>query len=201
LGGFVPTSVRNWTLRAPTTSPTQYTVTVYSNCQQVELFLNDKSLGAKDKNKNDASRAWQVPFDAGALRAVGRNDGQEVASDELRTAGNASKIVLSVERDKVSPSWDDLSFVTATVVDDKGVTCPYATDLITFKISGPGVVAAVDNGDRLWHESFQASECKAFQGRAVAMIRASATSGQITVTASCPSLGGSSTTLEAVAAK
>jgi beta-galactosidase len=88
--------------------------------------------------------------------------------------------------------------VRATVVDAHGVLVPGASDLITFKITGPGVVAAVDNGDNASHEPFQAAERHAFQGQVVAFIKATAPSGKIVLTATAPGLKTGRTTLKAV---
>jgi beta-galactosidase len=101
-------------------------------------------------------------------------------------------VVLYADRKSVSPTWDDVIYVTATVVDANGVLVPTASDQISFKVTGPGVVAAVDSGDNRSHEPFQASERKAYQGRCFAMIKASAPQGQITLTASAPGLKESS---------
>ncbi len=173
-------------------------VEAYSNCEEVELILNGKSLGAKPRNADDAPRIWKVPFEPGTLKAVGRNKGQVVV-DELRTAGKPAKIVLAVDRSKLRPVWDDVSYVTVTIVDANGVIVPTASDLITFKVTGPGVIAAVDSGDNISHESFQASERHAYQGRCFAILKANASSGRIVFNASALGLTSGSITIEAVA--
>ena len=86
----------------------------------------------------------------------------------------------------------------ATVVDRHGVPVPGADNLISFKISGPGVVAAVDNADNASHEPFQASERHAFQGECVAFVKAGAPSGKIVLTASGPGLKSGAITLLAL---
>ena len=167
-------------------------VEVYSNCEEVELFLNGKSLGAKPLPRDASPRNWKVPYEAGTLKAVGKINGKNVATSELRTAGKPAKILLSADQKQLAPGWDDVAFVTATVVDKQGVIIPNASDLITFKITGPGVVAAVDSADNSSHEPFQASERHAYAGRCVAVLKATAPSGKITLTASAPGLGSSS---------
>ena len=146
-------------------------VEIYSNCDEVELFLNGKSLGAKLINKDASPRVWKVAFVPGTLRALARNDGKEVAVDELRTAGKAAKIILTVDKKKLAGGWDEVAFVRAAVVDENGVVVPRAKDLIRFKLSGPGVIAAVDNGDNASGEPFQASERSAYQGVCFAMVK------------------------------
>jgi beta-galactosidase len=146
-------------------------VEVYSNCDEVELFLNGKSLGVKSINKDASPRVWKVAFEAGKIEALARNGSIAVASDELRTAGKAAKIILTTDKKQLASGWDNVAFVKATVVDANGVVVPRAKDLIRFSISGPGVIAAVDNGDNASIEPFQASERSAYQGVCFAMVK------------------------------
>jgi len=193
------TQFSDWTPQ--NTEAHEETVEVYGNCPEVELFLNDKSLGSKPRNADDSARVWQVAYEPGTLKAVGKDTaGQTVATHELRTAGKPARIVLTPDRTSISPAWDDVSTVEVAVVDDRGVLVPTATDLITFKITGPGVLTAVDSGSIASHDPFQASQRKAFQGRCVAMVKATAASGRITLTATADGLIEASVTLEAVSA-
>jgi beta-galactosidase len=175
------------------------TVEVYSNCDDVELFLNDRSLGSQPKPADDAPRIWKIPFEAGTLKASAKNGGQEVATQVLQTAGAAAKILLETDRANLSPDWDDVSYVRATVVDANNVPVPSATDLITFSVSGPGAVAAVDSADMGSHEPFQASERHAYGGTCIAIIRATAATGQIQVNAKASGLADGLVTINAMA--
>ena len=185
----------DWT--PPSATAHEENVEVYSNCEEVELFLNGKSLGLKPLPRDASSRNWMVPFAPGSLKAVGRNAGHVVASSELRTAANAARIVLAVDSSRLTPNWDDVAYVTATVVDENGVPVPTANALINFNVSGPGKVVAVDSGDNSSHESFQAAERRAFQGSCFAIIRAIAPAGRIIVVASSPGLASASVTITA----
>lgn len=66
---------------------------------------------------------------------------------EIKTAGKHAKIILKADRNKIHADGNDLSFITATIVDKNGVTVPDANNLIQFKISGQGFIAGLD---RLW---------------------------------------------------
>jgi beta-galactosidase len=184
----------DWTPR--NTAAHDENIEVYSNCEQVELFLNGKSLGTQRRPADDAPRTWKVPFQAGTLKAVGTNQGKQVATHQLTTAGAPARIVLTADRSTIAPIWDDVSYITATVVDANGVIAPFAADLISFKVTGPGIIAAVDNGDNNSHEPFQSKERKAYQGRCFALIKA-AGSGHITIAATAPGLTAASTTIQA----
>jgi beta-galactosidase len=163
-------------------------VEVYSNAEEVELFLNGESLGVKKKPKNDSPRGWDVTFAKGKLRAVGRNGGKEVASEELVTAGAPARVVLTSSRPSLGTGFDDAAFVTARVVDADGVTNPNGGKAITFNVSGPGLLAAVDSGDVNSHASYQDKQCIAAHGKCLAVVKASAAGGAITLTASVPGL-------------
>jgi beta-galactosidase len=178
--------------------PHEETVEVYSNCEEVELLLNGKSLGVKSLPADASPRVWKVSFEPGTLKAIGKNKGQPAATHELQTAGKPAKILLAADPAKLPFNWDAVCTVQATVVDEKGVPVPEASDLIAFKLSGPGEIAAVDSGDNVSHEPFRASSRHAYQGRCVAILKATAPAGQIALTASAQGLTGASVTLESV---
>jgi beta-galactosidase len=178
-------------------------VEIYSNCEQVELFLNNKSLGVKSLPADASPRSWTVPFAPGTLSAFGRNKGQKVASDELRTADKPAKIRLTVDRPLLTPSWDDLAYVEALVVDQNNVLVPTAADTISFASSSPGFITAVDNGNNASHEPFHASARRAYQGRCFALVQAkfngfetNAAASDITVEASAPGLAAASVAIK-----
>jgi len=180
------------------TAPHDETVEAYSNCEEVELYLNGQSLGAKKSNADASPRVWKVPYVPGILRAVGRNSNDVAAMDELRTAGNAASIRLEVENTKIGTSWDDVAIVRARILDENGIIVPRANDLVSFTLTGPGVIAAVDNADTASHESFQATERHALQGKCVAFVKATGSVGKITVTASAAGLKSSSVSIQCV---
>ncbi|HWA85196.1 MAG TPA: glycoside hydrolase family 2 TIM barrel-domain containing protein [Opitutus sp.] len=190
--------VSNWTPKNPSTpADAETTVEVYSNCDEVEVLLNGRSLGAKPKPADATARSWKTVYTPGTIRAIGRNGGKVVATDELRTAGAPVRLLASVDRARLAPGWDHVSCVTVTAVDANGVPCPWADDLVTFKISGPGIVAAVDNGDPQSHEPFQAGERHLFGGACVAFVKATASTGTISITATAGNLAGGSVAIEA----
>jgi beta-galactosidase len=163
-------------------APHDENVEVFSNCDEVELYLNGMSLGLKALNPDASARKWVVPFAAGELKAVGRQKGHDVATETLRTAGKPAKVMLTVERGKLSPSWDDVGYLRATVEDAQGVTVPDAAMPLTFAVSGPGVIVSTDSGDNADHSGFQKLDRKAFQGHAVVLVRATGPVGEVKVT-------------------
>jgi beta-galactosidase len=187
----VQTLFDDWT--PSVAGPHEENVEVYSNCASVELLLNGKSLGSKPLAADASARNWKVVFEAGTLQAVCPNG---AARDELRTAGKPAAVVLKVDRPRLTPSWDDVAYVTATVVDEHGVVVPPAANQITFAVTGPGAIVAVDNQDLASHEPFQGNVRNAFQGRCIAIVRATG-AGRIVVSAAAASLKADSVPLEA----
>jgi beta-galactosidase len=170
-------------------------VEIYSNCEEVELFLNGKSLGSKTKSADDSPRNWMVIFEPGTIKAVGKNGGGTVVGYELKTAGKPAKIILAADKLSIANNWDDVVFVSATVVDANGVVVPSASDLIKFEASGSGVIAAVDSGDNADHDAFQAQSRRAFEGKCFALIKAAKSAGSINVTAASGALAGNRLTI------
>jgi beta-galactosidase len=188
--------VSDWTPADPATYK-EAKVQVFSNCDETELFLNGKSLGTKHRSPLDSALVWTVTFEKGTLRAVGRNKGKQAATEELKTAGTPVKILLTTDRPALQNNWDDVAYVTASVVDAKGVICPNESNSIQFAITGSGVIAAVDNADRTSHEPYQVTQRQTYKGWCVALIKAKASTGTITIKASAPGLADGSVTINA----
>ncbi len=170
-------------------------VEIYSNCKEVELFLNGESLGKKEINTNASPRVWRVAYAPGTLKAVASNGGKVVATQELRTAGAPVAIQLETQNKEVGTGWDDVAIVRATIVDAQGIPVPRADNLISFSASGPGVIAAVDNGDNESHELFQASERHAYLGQCVVYVKATK-GGKIDVSAKADGLKAKPVTIK-----
>lgn len=185
----------DWTPR--NAAPHSESVEVYSNCEQVELFLNGQSLGVQPLHADASPRLWNVAFAPGILRAVGRTATGEMVSSTLQTAGKPTQLLATTDRPRLIPDWEEVAFVTVQVADAKGVLIPDAHDNIAFTVTGPGTLVAVDNGDLTSHEPFHAAERKAFQGQCLAILRATASTGRITVTATAVGLPPVSLSLQA----
>ena len=166
-------------------------VMAYSNAEEVELRLNGVSLGRKktlsepvelpvganvSPTQTFASRyrlRWNVPFQSGELTAVAYTGGMEVARDTVRTAGAPARIQLTADRSVIQADGDDLSFVTVRIEDAAGNLCPLADNSVSFRVSGAGKIAAVDNGNAATVEPFQSDRRKAFNGLALLIVRSS----------------------------
>jgi beta-galactosidase len=160
----------------------------YNQADEVELFLNNKSLGVKTKRGDELHLTWRVPFEAGVLKAISRKDGNEVLRKEIYTASKPYKIILEADRDNLKATGKDLSFVTVKVVDEKGIVVPDVENLITFDVTGDGFIAGVDNGDPVSHESFKSNKRKVFHGLALLVVQTNSHSGKIQIKATSEDL-------------
>lgn len=174
-------------------------VEVYTNAEQVELTLNGKSLGVEKLHADASPLTWQVPFAPGELKAIASSKGKVVAVDELRTADKSARLVLTAENGtSLSSDWNDVRQLAVKLVDANGTLVPDSGTVVHFSVKGPGRIVGVDNGSNTDHDSFQASGRKLFEGRAIAIVRANASSGAITVTASAEGLSPATIKLTAV---
>ncbi|MDP9081618.1 MAG: DUF4982 domain-containing protein [Bacteroidota bacterium] len=160
----------------------------YNNADEVELFLNGKSLGIKKKTGDDLHIMWRVKYEPGTLKAVSRKDGKVVLTREIHTAGAPAKIELLADRKNIKADGKDLSFITVKILDKDGNVVPDADNLVNFKINGGGFIAGVDNGDENNHDSFKADYRKAFNGLALAIVQAKQKGGNISFTATSKGL-------------
>jgi beta-galactosidase len=193
----------NWTGHEGQAIP----IMAYTNAEEVEMFVNGKSLGRKklgvdtvviptgpnvSPSRQFTSKyrlEWEAPYAPGSLRAVAYKGGKQVAVDEVKTAGAPARVRLIPDRSKISADGQDLSYVTARIEDKDGNLCPLAANMIQFKVEGAGKVEATDNGNAASIESFQADKHTAFNGLALLIVRSKAGQpGRIQVTASSEGL-------------
>jgi beta-galactosidase len=177
-------------------------VEVYSGAESVQLYLNDKLIGEKPTGREQEFKAvFSVPYAPGTLKAVGLRGGRAVADSVITTTAAESKLRITADRTVLQANGEDLSFVTVEAVDANGRPDLHADNDVQFDISGPGVIAAVGNGDAQDPDGYQSNRRKLYQGRALVVIRASRKAGAIKLTAKSPGLTDGSLTLKANAAQ
>ena len=175
-------------------------VEVYSSFDQVELFLNETSLGKKKTNRETRWIAnWDVAYQPGVLRAVGYKNTGETSSCELKTADVPQKILLTADHDSIRADNHDLSYVTVEILDVKGVRNPLAQNLVHFEIEGPGSILAVGSSNPMSIESFRQPMRKAYQGRCLVIIKAENNPGEIHLKVTSIGLNTSEITINSVA--
>lgn len=167
---------------------TEIPVWVYSNCDEVELFFNDKSLGLQKPGlKWDKMQCqFMVGWKPGVLKAVARNNGKVVAEKIIRSANAPSKIALSVDGEPLTKQKNDIVQVRITTTDDKGEMYPYGENRTHFNVIGAGKIRALDNGSPIDVEKhFEASNRIAFFGLTRAYVEATDDNGDVALLASC----------------
>ena len=170
-------------------------VWAFTNCDEVELFLNGSSLGRQIKGRDDFNLIWKVPFEEGTLLGIGYRNGEEIMRSEVHTAGEPASLALSPDRTELKADGADLSFITVTVIDGAGIQVPHADNMVTFSVEGPGTIAGVDNGSQTSMEPFRADYRKAYNGKCLVVIKTGKEKGEIRVTASSEGLPDAVTVL------
>jgi beta-galactosidase len=169
----------------------------YNHADQVELFLNGKSLGVRKKRGDQLHVSWRVVYVPGTLRAVSTLGPTRVMTTEVRTASRPAMIKLSADRAIIQADGTDLCFVTVSITDAQGSLVPSAANDVHFTLDGPGFVAGVDNGSQTSLESFKADHRKAFNGLCLAVIQSTGQAGQIHLNASSDGLASASLVIDA----
>jgi len=181
--------VGDWNWTGQVNNPVE--VSVYSSCEEVELFLNGRSIGKKQTNRDTKFMAiWQVGYEPGILRAVGYTKGKPTASSQLQTTKRTSKIKLSADRSTITADGQDLSYITVELTDANGLRDPKAENLVRFKIEG-GTIVGVGNANPVSLESYQLPQRKAWQGRCLVIVKSHDKAGKITLTVSASGLQSS----------
>lgn len=177
-----PDVVTHWNF--PGYEGQELNVSVYSNCEEVELFLNGKSLGKRLNRPADKHvLVWKVPYVHGALEAVGYNEGHRVNVAHLTSAGEVAQIKLSADRTELVANGNDLSYVTLELVDEKGIRDPLAEKPVHFTIQGDATIEGVGNANPMSVESFTSHSRKTWRGSNLLVVRSGKSEGDIVVTA------------------
>jgi hypothetical protein len=181
-----------WTADARKNIP----VEVYSNCESVELLLNGRSVGEKRIADRLAPVViFAVPNEAGTVEVLGKRGGNTVARFQLKAIGPAERIQLTPDLRTLKSEGRQVSTVEVVVVDRDGNRVPDANPEITVALAGDGRLIAVDNADLTDNTSAQGGKKKAYQGRAVAVVRSGAQPGRVTLRASAAGLTAGETVI------
>ena len=171
--------------------PTNGTVTVrcYTTCAEVDLRLNDRPLGTRRlAEAEQGALTWQVPFEPGVLRAVGRTNGSAAGEFSLRTAGAARRILLMPDSTELRADGRDICHLEFQIVDEQGVRVPDASPEVTLSVEGPAELLGIENGDLDSPATGKGPSRHALRGRGLAILQSRTTPGTIRVTASAAGL-------------
>jgi len=156
-------------------------VWVNTNAENVELFLNDESLGTKEMKPNSHLK-WRVKYEPGTIKAVAQKNGRTI-SESRTTTGDPYRVVLVPDRDELIADGRDATVINVHVEDREGREVPDATNLINFTLEGSGRIIGVGNGDPSSHEpdKFLEGNYKRhlFSGKCQVIIQSSDEPGEI----------------------
>lgn len=171
-------------------------VRCFSNFRKVELFLNGRSLGAREMPRH-SHVAWKVIYESGTLEARGTSGKRLVKTARIETTGAPAKLSLVPDRAVLRADGEDVSSIAVAILDAQDRVVPTAGNVVHFDIKGNGTLLGVGNGDPSSHESDKASHRRAFNGLCMVLVQSTRDAGPIVLTARSERLASARLTLRA----
>jgi beta-galactosidase len=173
-------AIPSWTWSVPRGAAVP--VDVYSRCDAVRLELNGKVIGQQPTGKEQQFRArFDVPYEPGELVAVGVAGGREVARHVLRSAGAPSRLRGKADRSSLKADGEDLVFIPIEAVDAAGTWNPNSDARIRVEVTGGATIAGLGSADLTSLDAYGSDSVKLHQGRALLVVRAGTTPGDVGV--------------------
>lgn len=157
------------------------TVNAYSNCDQVEVFLNNQSLGRKQIDKNTYVGIWPINFKPGTLKAIGYKANKKVTQDVLKTADEAIRMVAKSNKKTLVADMKDMLLIEITLVDKNGNPVYDADNTISVNVMGNGSLTGIDTGDMFYTGIFKTNIRKAYKGKLLLTVKSADTAGKISI--------------------
>jgi beta-galactosidase len=155
-------------------------VDVYSAAEEVELYLNGKSLGKKATGKVNRYKAqFDLCYEPGTLRAVSLSGSREISFSEIHTAGKAAGIRITAEKKMLQADGQSLCFALVEIVDKGGQRVPFDDRKAKARVSGSGTLAAFGNGRPVTEENYTKGEFTSYLGRYLAIVRSGYEEGEV----------------------
>ncbi len=186
--GF-PDELKSWTF--PGQEGKKIQVNVYTRSKQVKLELNGKVIAEQIVPDTSITATFEIEYQPGTLVAKSYDNGKQTGSSTLNTTGKPVAIRLIADRKTIHASTNDLCYVNAEVVDEKGNVVPYADNEITYQITGNATIAGVGNGSFDDASGFQQNHKKVFHGQGLVIVRPNGTTGTIPLKATANGLKSS----------
>ena len=161
----------------------------YTNCEEVELFLNGKSVG-KQKAISYKKLIWGLIYKPGKLEARGYRGGKVITKDIVETTTAPSQLALNSDVTTLKADGCDVAIIRVAIKDEKGRVVPTANNLVKFSIDGPGKIIGTGNGNPTSYEPDKASQRMAFNGYCLVLVQSEKQAGVIKLTAVSETLKG-----------
>lgn len=153
-----------------------------TNCEKVELFMNDKSMGVYNTvDYPNHTIIWNVPYTPGKLAAKGYNGNKIVATKQLITSYKTTDILLKQDRTEIKADGQDLSHVAVQLCDKDGNPVQVDDRKLTVSVEGDGTFRGLDTGDLRRETPFGSNELKTYFGQALIIVQSTRKAGQIKV--------------------
>lgn len=167
----------------------------YTNCEEVELILNGKSIG-KQKANPYTKLIWSLKYQPGKLEARGYKEGKVITKDIVQTTTNPAQIALSSDCNRLKADGSDVAVIRVAIKDAKGRVVPTASNLVHFEIEGPGKIIGTGNGNPSSHEPDKASQRMAFNGYCLVLVQSDRKAGTVKLKATSEALKDAEVVLE-----
>jgi beta-galactosidase len=166
---------------------------IYTNCEEVELWINGKKLGRrKSGDYENGIVEWTFDYAKGKLKVVGYNGGKETCVQEMKTAGAPESIRLTADKTLLRADSNDLAHVEISVVDREGDLFPAEDLLLSFALEGDGQIMGASSPDMVNSLGFDLPRVYCSRGRALVIIKAGASTGELILNAYSDTLKSSS---------
>lgn len=172
-------------------------VFTYTNLEEVELFLNGKSLGKKKVEPFENQR-WDVKYKPGTLIAKGYKAGKLVLTDKVETAGEPYSVRVSAYKNNLKADGEDAVTIKFEILDREGVVCPNADNIVSINTEGNGHLLGVDNGNPTNLNPVKLNKVRAFSGLCSSILQTTEEPGSIIITATSEGLKTGSLELKTI---
>jgi hypothetical protein len=191
-GRAMPTLSENWNQSG------SVTVTTYTNCDSVSLYVNTTKIGTEKLSTFSSNMVmlWNnVPWSSGVIKAVGMKGGVQAAVDSIKTVGPAAKVLLKPDHTNLYADGEDAASIEVDIADASDNLVITAGDQVQFTMSGAGRSLGIASGDWTSSEPFKATTRKVFKGKALIVLQSTTVPGTINLTVSSGTLTPATLTL------
>jgi len=174
-------------------------VHVYADADEVEVFVNGRSLGRKVCGINSQFKAvYNTVYEPGKVEAVAYKNGKEIGRDKIETTDRPVALKLLPDRRVISSSYGDLCYIKIIAVDKNGREVPYADNRVVVEVKGVGEFVALGTADPLSTKLFVNRERKLYKGRALAIVKSIGKKGEFKVEVQAEGLESAQVTIKCI---
>ncbi|MDR1230397.1 MAG: DUF4982 domain-containing protein [Spirochaetaceae bacterium] len=157
---------------------------VYTNCEEADLWINGKKRGTRrPADFENGIIEWTFDYEEGELEVLGRRNGLTVCRHTLRTAGPARNILLIPDKTTLRAGQSAIAHIETSVTDEAGTLCPVGEHLIEWTLRGDGEILGACSPDLNAPLGFRLPKTYTSGGKALAIIKAGASPGLLSLTA------------------